>query len=176
MRIQFGSGPLHFDGWLNTDIETVDITKPLLFEDNSVDLCFASHVVEHITAPDAFRFFKECHRILKPNGVMRICVPSISRVYTHVDDEYLKWTKDAGYSDGTPEGVIEALIVGHGHLSCWSEEVLAAAIFAAGFTPENCKLNESKKPDLVGLERHGQIIGERNNWIESIVVEGWKII
>jgi len=174
MKIQFGSGSHHFDGWLNTEIDTVDITKPLPFENNSVDLCYASHTVEHITAPDAFRFFKECHRILKPEGVMRICVPSIARVHAHMDNEYIQWAKDAGFADGTPQGAVEHLITNHGHLACWDEHTLVAAIWAAGFAPAHCELNESAHSELCGLERHGQVIGERNNWIESIIVEGWK--
>jgi predicted SAM-dependent methyltransferase len=174
MKIQFGSGSHHFDGWLNTEIDTVDITKPLPFPDECADACFASHVVEHVTAPEAFRFFKECHRILKPNGVMRICVPSISRVREFMDQDYIGWVKAAGFGDGTPQGAVEHLITNHGHLTCWSEKVLAAAIWAAGFNVEHCELNQSKFDHLVGLERHGEVIGVRNNWIESIVCEGIK--
>jgi len=172
--IQFGCGSHHFQGWENYDAE-VDITKPLPFEDNSVDLAYASHVCEHVSAPDAFRFFKECHRILKSGGIMRICVPSIARVYELMDDAYVKWAKDAGFSDGTRRGAIEHLITNHGHLACWDEGTLRAAIWAAGFaTALNQELNKSETPELCGLERHGEVIGERNNWIESIVVEGWK--
>jgi len=171
--IQFGCGSHHFEGWENYDAE-VDITKPLPFEDGTVDACYASHVCEHVSAPDAFRFFKECHRILKSGGIMRICVPSIARVYALMDDDYIKWTKEAGFADGTPQGAVEHLITNHGHLACWDSGTLSAAIWAAGFRVSCHDLNQSGTPELCGLERHGEVIGENNNWIESIVVEGFK--
>jgi predicted SAM-dependent methyltransferase len=53
LKVQFSCGKNKFDGWLNTDIcgdvdKIVDITKPLPFEDNSVDFLFQEHGLEHI--------------------------------------------------------------------------------------------------------------------------------
>jgi predicted SAM-dependent methyltransferase len=180
MKIQFCSGEHRFEGWFNTDLEfegneKVDITQPLPFADESADYVFCSHGVEHVTAPQAFRFFQECFRILKRGGVMRICVPSISRVATHLDQAYINFTVHRGYSDGDKRQSISHLITHHGHLACWGKEELKTAIWCAGFDSITSEqLNKSKYSKLRNLDKHGEVIGEHNNFIESIVVEAVK--
>lgn len=50
-----------------------DLENGLPFADGSVDVLYASHVMEHIKKfPDLMR---ECHRVLKPRGVLAIKVP-----------------------------------------------------------------------------------------------------
>ena len=46
---------------------------PLPFQDNTFDLIYASHVLEHIKGFD--KLMTDLHRILKPNGIIRIKVP-----------------------------------------------------------------------------------------------------
>lgn len=47
-----------------------------LWKDNSVDEIHCSHFCEHIPKSKRWPFFEECWRILKPEGIMRIIVPS----------------------------------------------------------------------------------------------------
>ena len=47
----------------------------LEFEDNTFDFIFSEHFLEHLFLDEAIDLLKECHRILKPNGVVRIVVP-----------------------------------------------------------------------------------------------------
>jgi predicted SAM-dependent methyltransferase len=47
----------------------------LPFEDNSINFIFSEHFFEHLFFDEALSLFKECYRILKPNGVIRTCVP-----------------------------------------------------------------------------------------------------
>jgi SAM-dependent methyltransferase len=44
-------------------------------EDQSIDLCLADNVLEHISNPDAF--FSECYRILRTGGVVCIRTPNV---------------------------------------------------------------------------------------------------
>jgi predicted SAM-dependent methyltransferase len=46
-----------------------------MFPDNSVDLIYASHVIEHLSVADAKRAIAEWYRVLKRNGVLRLAVP-----------------------------------------------------------------------------------------------------
>lgn len=50
-----------------------DIRDLWMFEDESVDVIVASHVLEHLT--DAKSALKEWYRVLKPEGVIAIAVP-----------------------------------------------------------------------------------------------------
>jgi predicted SAM-dependent methyltransferase len=75
------------DGWINVDIVAVskdviahDLKKGIPFDDNTFDLVYHSHVMEHIPKAEAEGFIKECIRVLKPNGVLRIVIPDLERI------------------------------------------------------------------------------------------------
>ena len=58
------------------DITFWDCRKSLPFDDGSVDLLFAEHVLEHLEyRAETFVFLKECRRCLSQDGVLRIVVP-----------------------------------------------------------------------------------------------------
>lgn len=58
-NIQFGSSSNLLDGWINLQEHDGDITKPLAFEDNSIDYVLIEHVVEHVTQKQAYLFFRK---------------------------------------------------------------------------------------------------------------------
>lgn len=58
-------------------IKRYDIRKRLYFEDNSIDFIYTSHFIEHITKEEAVMILKECYRVLKPQGLIRIVVPDL---------------------------------------------------------------------------------------------------
>lgn len=49
----------------------------LPFDDASVDFVFCSHVVEHFFPGDAEQLVSEMHRVLRPGGWARVCVPDL---------------------------------------------------------------------------------------------------
>jgi len=57
-----------------------DLRRGLPFNDNSVDVIYHSHFLEHLYKEDAEKFLKECYRILKPGGLMRVVVPDLEVV------------------------------------------------------------------------------------------------
>ncbi len=62
------------------NLETVDIihdleTPPLPFPDNSFNIIIASHILEHIV--NFYPLMQDLHRILKPNGVLKVKVPCL---------------------------------------------------------------------------------------------------
>lgn len=52
-----------------------DITQTLPFEDGTFDGVLASHVIEHFDCQQGVAIMRECHRILKPGGVLLVSVP-----------------------------------------------------------------------------------------------------
>jgi predicted SAM-dependent methyltransferase len=50
------------------------------FEDNSFDLVYHSHVLEHFSKQDGENFIKECLRVLKPNSILRIAIPDLEQI------------------------------------------------------------------------------------------------
>ncbi len=95
--INFGSGAFHHPFWINYDYPgqsdyykklqgkkdidfypinlCVDDIK-VSFEDNSCDLIYCSHTLEHLEEKKGLDFLKECQRIMKPNAVMRVALPN----------------------------------------------------------------------------------------------------
>lgn len=73
--------------WTNIDfiangkeIVSYNLLKGIPFEDNSFDLVYHSHVLEHFSKVDGERFISECFRVVKPGGVIRIAVPNLEKI------------------------------------------------------------------------------------------------
>jgi SAM-dependent methyltransferase len=62
----------------NPDIVLHDLTKPFPWPDESVDVVYSSHTLEHMTREQGRAFLGECHRVLKRGGVLRIVVPDLA--------------------------------------------------------------------------------------------------
>lgn len=170
-KINFGCGSNRLNGWENHDMD-VDISKPLPFSDASVDRVFAEHVVEHVTPLQAFEFFIECRRIMKPGGIIRIAVPSVTDIVTRGDADYHAWVQSRGWGDGTLAGSVRNILANHGHQAAWNAELLGHFLIAAGFQwLTRCRVGQSDHAELCGIEGHGKVIGDRVNAIETCVVE-----
>jgi SAM-dependent methyltransferase len=79
----------------NIDYTTTDLFSPLAdvkadicnlpFEDNSYDIIFCNHVLEHI--PDDTKAMQELFRVLKPGGMAILQIPQdLKREVTFADD------------------------------------------------------------------------------------------
>ncbi len=64
------------------ECKKVNITEAQPYEDNTFDIILAIEVMEHIH--DHNIFFKECHRILKPGGIVIISTPNILSLKSRV--------------------------------------------------------------------------------------------
>jgi predicted SAM-dependent methyltransferase len=176
MKLNFGCGKNKLAGWQNYDMD-VDIRETLPFEDGSADFIFAEHVVEHVTSAQAQLFFEECYRVLKDGGVMRITVPCITTAYKTATPEYINWVHRKRWSEAsTKELAVRSLIVNHGHQALWTPDLLSLCIKIAGFENRDTKVGHSECPELRGIEGHGRKIGHAFNEIESICVEGVKVV
>jgi SAM-dependent methyltransferase len=67
-------GDQHLVPW-DDHIVRQDLTKRLPFADGTVDAVYSSHFFEHIYLAEAQAILKECHRVLKPGGVLRLALP-----------------------------------------------------------------------------------------------------
>lgn len=71
----FGPDWIHIDGGNYDHLDYKNITK-LGFEDNTVDLIYASHVIEYFDREEIVGVLKEWIRVLKPKGILRLAVPN----------------------------------------------------------------------------------------------------
>src|SRR5262245_5010551 len=84
-KLQLGAGPTTLPGWLCTDLAPtsvsmvhLDVTKPFPFENVVFDYIFSEHLIEHISWNDGAAMLRECHRVLKPGGIIRIATPDLA--------------------------------------------------------------------------------------------------
>ena len=71
----FGPDWIHIDGggYDHLDYSSIEV---LHFQDDSVDLIYASHVIEYFDRFDVNNLLQEWHRVLRPSGVLRLAVPN----------------------------------------------------------------------------------------------------
>jgi len=79
-KVIFGGHWSNHQGWLILTKDYQDITKPLLFPNESVDVIFTEHVLEHISFIDCISFMRESKRILKSGGVFRVVSPMLEKL------------------------------------------------------------------------------------------------
>jgi predicted SAM-dependent methyltransferase len=99
-KLNIGCGNRFSKGWLNIDFHSsdphvtrVNILRKLPYPEGSFDSVYSSHVLEHFSRETAGRLLREMHRILKPNGIVRVVVPDLEqtcreylRVLDHLAD------------------------------------------------------------------------------------------
>ena len=79
----FGSDWIHIDGGDYPHLNSKDIFN-LPYKNNSVDLIYASHVLEYFDNIEVESILNEWKRTLKPGGTLRIAVPNfevMSKLY-----------------------------------------------------------------------------------------------
>lgn len=87
MKLHVGCGNVILPGWTNLDIEKLpgvdivdDITTLTKIPDNSCDIIYASHVLEHVGRNEFEDVIRIWNYKLKKNGILRIAVPDFEKV------------------------------------------------------------------------------------------------
>jgi predicted SAM-dependent methyltransferase len=107
-RLQLGSGDNFLKGWLNTDLHPrsrdiifLDATKPFPFEDDIFDYIFSEHLIEHFTHEVGESMLRECYRVLRFGGKMRISTPSLEQLTglfrprkSKSQEQFIEWVVD----------------------------------------------------------------------------------
>ena len=189
-KLQLGTGDNALYGWLNTDIHDftgrneivyLDARQPFPFPDNAFDVVFSEHMIEHIDYADGVRCLRECNRILRPGGRIRIATPSLERLIRLYDAEptdlqrrYLRWAFESFVEDADaplPGYVVNNFVRAWGHRFIYDEQTLRRGLEAAGFDDVEARaLGDSGDERLRGLERHMSDVEEFNAY-ETIVLE-----
>jgi hypothetical protein len=161
MRLHMGSGPVAIEGWTNVDVTAypgvdvvLDVREPWPFA--AVELIFAEHFLEHLTLAEGLAFLRECRRVLREDGVLRLSTPNLDWVWlTHYKPP----------AELTPEeqllGCLEInrAFHGWGHRFLYNARTLELALRTAGFAEVALRqYGESDVEALRNLERH-----ERHN-------------
>ena len=131
-----------------------DARKPLPWRDGSFGAVYASHLLEHLHVDEADRLLKECLRVLRPGGVVRMVVPDLRPLiegyqtgsFPRWMDGYPKYPERADRlvcgllmrSHDGPRGnlltrTFDAMFDFHSHKWMYDGPSLSARLIAAGF-------------------------------------------
>ena len=75
-RVPFGRRIFRSPDW-PPDVRRLDVRKRIPFPDSSVLYIYSSHTFEHFTYDESLAVAKECFRVLRPGGALRIVVPDL---------------------------------------------------------------------------------------------------
>ncbi|HZU41664.1 MAG TPA: methyltransferase domain-containing protein [Terriglobales bacterium] len=85
--INLGCGSRFHPDWENVDIypsgpgvRVLDLTGELPYREETFEVVYHSHVLEHLSKKQALPFLCECFRILKPGGIIRVAVPDLENI------------------------------------------------------------------------------------------------
>jgi predicted SAM-dependent methyltransferase len=125
-----------------------DVRKGLPWADGSVDAVYVGQAIEHFNRrTEAPRFLRECCRVLKRGGMIKLTTPDIQKLIlallSHRMHDFAKEQPDF-YADADPLEQFAYVLFGasgggcttehyEGHFHCYSEETLAKLLSECGF-------------------------------------------
>lgn len=172
-KLQLGAGQTVLDGWLCTDknlwaegIIYLDATRPFPFDEATFDYVYSEHMIEHITWPQGQAMLRECRRVLKPGGTLRIATPDLEVLLGlyrgeggEKGERYIQWITDIAIKDAPAAKasfVINNAFRNWGHTFLYDGELMTLAMTRAGFTAiRRFAVGQSDDGHLQNLESHG---------------------
>ena len=108
LKIHLGCGPYIKSGWVNIDLAdrppvvdsngfpgttfiNYDLRLGLPLSDGSAEMIYSSHLFEHLEYKHGLRLLRDCHRVLRPDGVFRIVLPDFKSsfgAYLRADEKH----------------------------------------------------------------------------------------
>ena len=87
ISLHLGCGKRYIPGFIHVDARSfphvdyvTSVDKLDMFKDNSVDLIYACHLLEHFKRNQIDGVLREWRRVLRPGGVLRLAVPDFENL------------------------------------------------------------------------------------------------
>lgn len=180
LKLNIGCGTSGVEGWVNIDnsptillsrlpwgrrifrtpdwprdVRRMDVRKRIAYPDSSVSCIYSSHTFEHFTYEESSAVTRECFRILKRGGILRIVVPDLAIAVR----EYLSDTADPKASHRFVGRLLlggswrDLLHPGAHHQQMFDARSLVHMLKEAGFAaPEVREFGDSRMADIERIE------------------------
>jgi predicted SAM-dependent methyltransferase len=148
-KLQLGAADKVLPGWLNTDLHDygrrdvvyLDARARFPLPDRAFDVVYSEHMLEHLSYADGQRCLRECFRVLRPGGTIRVATPSLERIAALYDGgelrkSYVHWaaeTLEPELRAPLPGAVINNFFRSWGHAFIYDPQTLRHALEQAGF-------------------------------------------
>ncbi len=158
-------------GWDNLDIEATGAIKwscpdPLPYADNSVDVIYSEHGIEHVPLEQGEALLRECVRVLKPGGVLRISTPDLKVLVDAYNTKNIRYAAVVGFMPNSPAQLLNYGLTWWGHKFTYDEEELTRLFKEAGINPTRRKPGVSAYCELQFMESRPDL--------GDLILEGMK--
>ncbi|HRQ57826.1 MAG TPA: methyltransferase domain-containing protein [Azoarcus taiwanensis] len=146
LMVSLGAGLLRFPGWVHVDADpacqpdlVADLSQRLPFDDGTVDFLHSEDFIGQLDFAQAGYFARECFRVLKPGGALRLLTPDLHKLvsmYQARDPRLIElWTREVGIPlvTGTHGELVHTALTFANQSSFFDEETLRALLEPAGF-------------------------------------------
>lgn len=204
MKLNLGCGSQVPDGWINVDyalgarfaklpffrilnkkikifnmdwnqnIFIHNLIKPLPWDNDSVDVIYISHTLEHFSKDDGCYLLDQCQRVLKKGGFIRIVVPDLKYIIEKYSTGKLRandFIKELGINNSKDRTSIKnkiASLFQFQHKCMYDTQTLVEVLKEIGF------LSQSKQPfdsDIMDIKT----VELENRTKNAVIVEGRKM-
>ncbi len=104
--LNLGCGQRYNSNWVNIDstaqseyVIVHNLSKGIPAATDSCDVVYHSHLLEHFSKDDAPKFLRECFRVLRPEGILRIAVPDLEAITLYYLDALEQASTGATHGD-----------------------------------------------------------------------------
>lgn len=179
LKINIGNGPFKHPGWINVDCHislkkddvVCDLRRKWPLRSASAKYIFSEHVFEHFGYPDEIgHVLHECHRVLRPGGVLRVIVPDADRYLRAYADNDEDFVRRVGGDSVSNLSLVNTMMRENGfHRYAYNYSELEEVLKRAGFT--------SISHSSLGASEHRELNLDLDNGqrdLESLYVEAVK--
>lgn len=112
-----------------------DLRQGIPATSGSVDLIYACHFLEHLSIGDGLQFLKECARVMKPGGVLRLILPDALKLCVEYTQNRLgRYDELSDSCAGTQHQSIKLWeLLFSGHLALYDMRSVTQTLKDAGF-------------------------------------------
>lgn len=178
VKIHLGCGAVRLGEWINVDLNSalvdiqLDLTQRMPFADESASYMFCEHFIEHLTRDQAVDFLRECLRVLKPGGVIRISTPNLRfLIAAYLNCDVGVWGDL--WQPMTPCSMINEGMHSWGHRYLYDSREIVLLLKEIGFgSVVFQRYRNSLHSDLVALESrpfHHELIVEATKAVDSFI-------
>jgi len=155
----------------NRDIVVHDLRTRFPWDDESVDIIYTSHTLEHLSREEGIFFLSECRRVIRPQGLIRIVVPDLAHIISGYTDGSVsadmlleKMEVYTGNRDKSIKGRLK-LFIQSPHKCMYDTRSMIRVLAGAGFDVQPRKAFDSDIEDIERIELEGRAVN-------AVIVEG----
>ncbi len=168
----FGPDWVHIDAGDYDHLDYKSITNLDQYKDETVDLIYASHVIEYFDREEVVSLLKEWNRVLKKGGTLRIAVPDFETLTWLYREDKIELKHMLGPLYGKMKMGDQTIY----HKTTYDIKSLTTVLESAGF--KNIKRYRWTETEHANHDDHSQAyiphMDKENGYLISLNVEGIK--